>query len=592
VTLESIVEALDAALASQPRSVSLLFDRAKLLTALGRDVDAEPAFHAVLAVDAHHFRALNDLALLYHRHGYVREAEACLRAATEADPASVIAATNLAAVLLERRDLIAAQREFERALQLRPDHAPALRGLREVLQRLERDASHVPVPAEPAPAAAAPATPEAAADPFVELVYDIGANAILRGDLDAADVFLETVLRDEPDRALLVLRRLATFASAQHDERAALRLLERALALAPGDGELLFALAAAHEELGDEQAAAAAWSSEQLRGTVRIFAYTGSGEAVRLLTIASALHAIRYDLFVDPSRIANTVLYTQAYADGQPLPDHDVVLVAVGDVESDARALAVARRIIARTAAPILNHPDDVARTSRLEQAGRLATIAGVRTAHVAAATRTQLAGPDGVATVAALGFAFPLLLRSPGYHNGQFFERVAGPDELAERAAAMPGEDRLVLSYEDTRGADGAFRKLRMMAIDGTLYPVHLAVSRDWKVHYVSSAMRDVAAFRAEEARFLDDPAAFLGERALTALGQVAATMRLDYGGIDFTLDAHGDVVVFEANGAMGIFAPDDDPRWDYRRAAIARARAAVVTMIERRARTGPLTS
>jgi hypothetical protein len=148
-----------------------------------------------------------------------------------------------------------------------------------------------------------------------------------------------------------------------------------------------------------------------------------------------------------------------------------------------------------------------------------------------------------------------------------------------------MPTEELLLLSYEDTRGADGMFRKLRMMTIDGALYPVHLAVSPNWKVHYASSSMRDVAACRDEEAAFLADPAACVGPTAMTALAQIAEAMHLDYGGIDFALDAQGQLVVFEANGAMGIFAPDADPRWDYRRPAVARARAAVVTMIVRRA-------
>lgn len=583
MTLDDIVAALDRALAAYPQSVSLLFDRAKLFAALGRDIDAEPAYHAVLAADAEHFRALNDLGLLYHRNGFVREAEACFRAAVDADPSSAIAATNLASVLLERRDLLAAQRAFERALRVRPDHLPALRGLRDTLERLELDTSHVSqLDTTPPPP---PTTgDDEGADPFVELIYDIGANAIVRHDLDAATLFLDSVLDGDP-RALPVLRRVAAFASMQHDERAALRVLERAAALAPDDHELLVAIAAAHEELGEDAAAAAAWSSDRLRGTVRIFAYTGGGTPVRLLTIASALHAIRYDLVIDRAQILNTVLYTQAYEDAQLLPPHDVVLVGVADVESDRRALEVARRIVARTTAPVLNHPDDVARTSRAEQTARLTAIAGVRTARIAPVTRARVLAPDGPRAVAELGFTFPVLLRSPGFHNGQFFEKIERGEELAARAAAMPTEELLLLSYEDTRGADGMFRKLRMMTIDGALYPVHLAVSPNWKVHYASSSMRDVAAYRDEEAAFLADPAAFVGPTAMTALAQIAEAMHLDYGGIDFALDAQGQLVVFEANGAMGIFAPDADPRWDYRRPAVARARAAVVAMIVRRA-------
>jgi D-alanine-D-alanine ligase-like ATP-grasp enzyme len=72
-----------------------------------------------------------------------------------------------------------------------------------------------------------------------------------------------------------------------------------------------------------------------------------------------------------------------------------------------------------------------------------------------------------------------------------------------------------------------------------------------------------------------------------MRALEAIAETTALDYGGIDFGLDAEGNVVVFEANGAMGIFMPDADPRWDYRRGAFSAALDAAKSMIVRRAAT-----
>jgi len=574
--LETILETLETVLAQWPGAVSLLFERARALDALKRDGLAQAAYLAVITENPRHFRALNDLGLLYHRHGHTDEAERCFRAAVEADPQSATGAANLAYMMLVRGDLGGAETEFERALALKPDHVAANRGLADVLQRQGRSARPIAVTQAP-PAAASAAAP---VDAYVEYVYDLAANAILSGENDAIRSFLETLLGRDP-RFVNLLWRLADFAFAQRNFAAARQTYEQALAIDPLNLELHIGIATAYEEIGDLAAADAEWSSALLRGAVRLFPYTGSGKPVRVLTIASALHAIRYELFLDPAVMQNKTLYTQAYADDQPLPEHDVVLVAVADVESDARALEVAQAIVARTSAPVLNHPDRVLRTSRIEQAERLGSLEGVVTPKVVSVVRDRLCAPSGAAFVRDLGFSFPVLLRSPGFHNGRFFELVDDEDELSSVAATMPTAEVLLISYQDTRSADGMTRKFRVMSINGALYPVHLAISPDWKVHYASSAMRERASFRDEEAAFLADPAGAAGPRTMQTLARIAAMMNLDYGGIDFGIDQQGRVVVFEANGAMAIFTPDDDPRWDYRRAAISRALGAVQRML-----------
>jgi tetratricopeptide (TPR) repeat protein len=583
--IENVLETLEAVVAESPHAVSFLFERARALDALGRDVLAEEAYKEVLREDRLHFRALNDLGRLYHRHNCTNEAEVCFRAAVAVDPKNVLVATNLAFVLFGRGDLAGAKIEFMRALSLRPDYAPAIRGLAGVLRGLGEDTSQLQVPeAQPAPPSSHPLP--SAADAYVEYVYEVAANTILAGEAESVRSFLEKLLGRAP-RHVNLLWRLADFASRQHNHQAALQIYQHAAAIAPENRELHMGIASAYEEMGNAAAAEAVWGSDVLRGVVRIHAYTGTGEPQRLLTIASALHAIRYELLVDTSQVQNTVVYTQAYNDEHPLPEHDAVFVAIGDVESDSPALEIAKRIVARTSAPVINHPDRVAHTGRREQAQRLGLIEGVRTSNIIPVARHQLCGPNAVTFARDLGFEFPLLLRAPGFHNGFFFELVERPDQLAAVASQLPSDEVLMISFQDTRSPDGMLRKYRMMYIDGTLYPIHLAVSADWKVHYASSLMHDSAAFRAEEAAFLSNPEAVIGARAIRALEAIVKVTALDYGGIDFGLDSEGNVVLFEANGAMGIFMPDADPRWDYRRSAFSTALDAAKTMIVRRAAT-----
>lgn len=579
--LSDVLSALNGVLQAYPSAVSFLFERARLYATLGRDAPAEEDYRSVLRLEMHHFRALNDLGLLYFRHKLFAESETCLRAATLAEPDNVVGATNLAVSFLERGELEKARPEFERALVLDPEYEPARIGLATTLARLGLDASSVPrlAPAAPNGTPSENGKPDRAAL-FEQYVFDVAANGVMAGDIDAVALFLEQITGQDSDGKRLV-RSVADFASREHKYAAALQIYRHAQRLDPENREIQLALAATFEDLGQIEAADALWQSDALRGLGRIYAYTGSAKPVRLLTIASALNSMRYDLFVDSSVIANTAIYTQAHFEGQPLPEHDAVLIAVGDADGDARALEVARRIVRHVSAPVINHPDRVALTGRRAQAQRLGTLEGVRTPRMQPVSRATLTGPAGAAAIRELGFEFPLLLRSPGYHNGQFFEKVDRESDLAPTAATLPGNELLLISFEDTQSRDGKTRKYRMMSIAGTLYPIHLAISSKWKVHYATAEMSKSAAFRDEEAAYLNDAVSFLGGPAVQTLQRIADVMGLDYAGIDFGIDTSGRVVVYEANAAMGIFMPNHDPRWDYRRRAFRTALAAATEMI-----------
>ncbi len=190
-------------------------------------------------------------------------------------------------------------------------------------------------------------------------------------------------------------------------------------------------------------------------------------------------------------------------------------------------------------------------------------------------------------------GWEFPLLLRSPGFHAGRNFALVAGREALAGVAVRLPGDELLAIAFLDVRGGAERVRKYRLLFVDGVPYPVHLAVGADWKIHYFSAEMGENAAARDEERRFLDDPAGVLGERAWATLAALGADLGLDYAGIDFALDANGDVVLFEANATMAVYAPPPDEHWAYRRASVERIVAAVRTLLLKRAgRPEPRTS
>ena len=263
------------------------------------------------------------------------------------------------------------------------------------------------------------------------------------------------------------------------------------------------------------------------------------------------------------------------------LPPHQLIFNAIGDADLCAPALQAAARLTARTTVPVINDPRAVMKTGRIDNARRLGAVPGVVAPRTTAIARDILAGPDGVATLANHQFAFPLLLRSPGYHTGRNFIIVEQAAELSAAAAALPGDDLLVIEYLDARGTDGNARKYRVMMIGGRIYPLHLAISGKWKVHYFTSDMADKPDHRLEEARFLADMPAALGDKAMAALEKIQDMLGLDYGGIDFGLGPNGDLLLFEANATMVIAPVEPDERWAYRRTAISTIIDAVVAML-----------
>jgi hypothetical protein len=131
------------------------------------------------------------------------------------------------------------------------------------------------------------------------------------------------------------------------------------------------------------------------------------------------------------------------------------------------------------------------------------------------------------------------LLLRTPGFHTGQNFVFVESQETLGTALDSLPGDELMAIEYLDARGPDGLARKYRVMFIEAKMFPVHVAISHLWKVHYFTSGMADNATHREEERRFLENMPAALGERAMAALDEIRSEVGLDYFGVDFAVAA-----------------------------------------------------
>jgi glutathione synthase/RimK-type ligase-like ATP-grasp enzyme/Flp pilus assembly protein TadD len=464
---------LETLLAKTPDSIDVQIERAALLSALDRRVEAQQAFVAVLLRAPDNFSALNKFGNLLASMGLVAAACRIYSEAIKHHPQKTMAHVNLANLMLRGGEYKKARQHYEAALALDPQHPQAHQGLGAVLAA-------------------------------------IGERNEAKAHLQAgfAGHFMATL----PYRGT----------------RPPVRVL---LLVSSGDGNIPTA-----SFLDD-----------------RIFLVT---------VIVSD--------FIDPS---------------VALPPHRLIFNAVGDADQCKPALEAARRLLRRSGAPVINDPAAVLKTGRAENAERLGRLDGVRTPRMLTLPRALLVGEQAAAVLDGQGFTFPLLLRTPGFHTGRNFILINEAQELPKAADSLPGEELLAIEYLDARGGDGKVRKCRAMIVDGKIYPMHLATSQQWKVHYFTADMADDLDHRAHDAAFLEDMVAVIGNKAMGALERIRAVLGLDYGGIDFGLSPAGEVLLFEANATMVVNPPEADARWAYRRAGVTRILNAVNAMIVRRA-------
>ena len=367
---------------------------------------------------------------------------------------------------------------------------------------------------------------------------------------------------------------------------AAREQFEQALRVDPSYRPAHAGLCFIFNQLGDSERATFHRNKAFQDRCVVITPYRGEQPPITVLELISTTGGnIRTDDFLSDRAFQRILVATEFYDSKTVLPPHQLVVNAIGEADGAAAALAGALSVMAHTNAPVINHPEFVLATGRCEIAQRLSDVPGVVTARTSTVSREQLLAPHAATTLARLGFHFPLLLRTPGFHGGENFIRVEVLEELPAAVSELPGDDLIVIQYLDARGADGNSRKYRVMMVDGQIYPLHVAISGDWKIHYFSADMADFPEHRAEDAAFLTDMRGVLGESAMAALRQIQERLRLDYGGIDFGLNEKGEVLLFEANATMAVLVPEKDPRWDYRRPAVEKIYCAIWTMLKRKA-------
>jgi glutathione synthase/RimK-type ligase-like ATP-grasp enzyme len=304
--------------------------------------------------------------------------------------------------------------------------------------------------------------------------------------------------------------------------------------------------------------------------------------AARLLVIAcpgdlAENNAIEF--LVEGSDIAVETLYVASELPvPDPVPEHDVAMVAISESERNRPVLEHAARLTEGWTTPVLCPAGRIAALGREAVSRLLAGAPGVAMPLTERVSRWEMAGMGG----------YPRIVRPVGSHKGQGLAKIESEAELAAYLDGREEREFYTAAYVDYRSADGQFRKYRIVLIDGRPYACHMAVSSGWMVHYISAGMSQSAEKRAEEARFFENFEADFGVRHGEALRAVAERVGLEYFGIDCGETRDGRLLVFEMDSAMTVHAMDPPELYPYKPAQMRKVFLAFRQLVLDRGRTG----
>lgn len=305
----------------------------------------------------------------------------------------------------------------------------------------------------------------------------------------------------------------------------------------------------------------------------------GSGRRLRILAFMVAgdlMTNTPLDFMLEGSDVELTTWYVDgAIPPPAELPDHDIAFLAISQADDGSAALAALGDALETWPHPVVNgRPDLIAALTRN---GVADAFAGHPLIVCPATRRVERDPLEAVArgaqplTSLHADLAWPVIVRPIGSHAGKGLEKIDGPEALAAYLAGHAAQAFFVAAFFDYAGADGRFRKLRVVFVNGRPFVAHMAVSERWMVHYLNADMGKPDN-RREEADVMAGFDEGFATRHRAAFEALTTTFGLDYVGIDCAETRDGRLVVFEADVAMIVHAMDSADLYPYKKPPMAK--------------------
>ncbi len=307
----------------------------------------------------------------------------------------------------------------------------------------------------------------------------------------------------------------------------------------------------------------------------------GDGSGPRLLTLVTPgdfMSNTPVDFLLSGSDVTLVTHHVDETTDSlADLPPHDAVLMGVAEAPAHRATLARLDGLMPSYGGRVLNgNPARIAGLTRDGVSRLLADIPGVLCPPTLRADRAALAQVAAGAPLEGLhpGLRWPLVLRPVGTHAGEGMEQVLDHLHLGAILSVNDAEAFYLAPFVEYAGPNGLYAKARVVLIGGRPYPVHLALSEHWIVHYLSAAMSGNTDRREAEQSWFEsfDDATGFARRHAGAFAAMQARVGLDYWGLDCAETADGQLLVFEIDTALIVHDMDDPETFPYKPPAMRR--------------------
>ena len=285
-------------------------------------------------------------------------------------------------------------------------------------------------------------------------------------------------------------------------------------------------------------------------------------------------------------------LHTLYVVPGKPLPQqlprHDIAIVVAPDSQSVSDSLREIDQLIGTWPKPVINLPRNISQLDRDRLHLVLKSVPGVcipTTARLSRKRLRDIAHDGGLLRDCIQDGGFPLLVRPIDGHAGHGLAKLEAASDIDAYLLERSESDFFISPYVDYRGADGLFRKYRIVFVDGRPYACHMAICDQWKVWYYNADMTECAAHRSEEAHFMANFDDEFAERHGEALAETARRINLEYFGIDCAETKDGRLLIFEADNAMIVHNMDPVDVFPYKSPHMRKIFDSFATMLYRHA-------
>jgi hypothetical protein len=271
------------------------------------------------------------------------------------------------------------------------------------------------------------------------------------------------------------------------------------------------------------------------------------------------------------SNIELNILYL---VPGEPIPkafpDHDIACIGISESDGSKPMLRALAAVTDGFAKPIVNGPLQILALARESAWVRLAGIPGCFTPPSVRIGRKHLEriSAGAVSMPELLPPAnYPVICRPVGSHAGQGLVKLDDAASVTLHLQCDASDELVISPFIDYRSRDGLYRKYRVAFIGGAAFPVHLAISERWMIHYLNADMAGSRVHRAEEEKFFETFHTSFAVRHSRALMALDERLGLDYFSIDCGELPDGRLLFFEADTCNVVHAMDGSGHFAYKR-------------------------